>query len=317
MRVRRLLLVGAILAGALAATAATVAFGSGKNAAAVNSTGCQLGNGIKHVIEITFDNVALQPGQPECPLRPRADAGARELHQAQRDAALEQPHAAHRPHGGRHASRTTPASTATAKGMGITNTTRLYSSGRHLRDLEVVVRLLDGHLRSRRVPEPCPTRRACPPRARRRDAARAVGAVHPRRLRRRRRLDGQHGAGEHEPGPAERIRAGLARGGAVNADTDTFKDQETNDYLGLAVHCASGDASVRTPRPSSTGRPSPSPTAVTDSLPSEPGGYTGFQAVFGHRYLTARSSRRRRTPGCDRAFGNGHSYPGRATGRAT
>ena len=27
-----------------------------------------------------------------------------------------------------------------------------------------------------------------------------------------------------------------------NADPDSFKDQEVNDYIGLAVHCAKGSA---------------------------------------------------------------------------
>src|ERR1035441_5898591 len=33
------------------------------------------------------------------------------------------------------------------------------------------------------------------------------------------------------------------------------------------------------------GQPSRSPTAVADGLPDEPGGYSGFQALFGHRYV--------------------------------
>ena len=33
------------------------------------------------------------------------------------------------------------------------------------------------------------------------------------------------------------------------------------------------------------GQTSPSPTAVTDSLPDEPGGYSGYQGLFGHRYV--------------------------------
>ncbi len=33
------------------------------------------------------------------------------------------------------------------------------------------------------------------------------------------------------------------------------------------------------------GQTSPSPTAVADALPDEPGGYAGYQALFGHRYI--------------------------------
>ena len=35
------------------------------------------------------------------------------------------------------------------------------------------------------------------------------------------------------------------------------------------------------------GQTTPSHTAVADLLPDEPGGYAGFQAVFGHKYLHA------------------------------
>ena len=85
-----------------------------------------------------------------------------------------------------------------------------------------------------------------------------------------------------------------------NADTDSFKDQETNDYVGLAVHCAQGDSFCSTAQAVKYGQTSPSSTAVTDSLPNEPGGYTGFQAVFGHKYLTPQLVRRRPPAGTGR-----------------
>src|SRR5262249_553034 len=65
-----------------------------------------------------------------------------------------------------------------------------------------------------------------------------------------------------------------------------FKDQETNDYVGLGVHCAQNDAFYTTTRSVKFGQTAPSNTAVTDSLPNEPGGYQSFQAVFGSKYLT-------------------------------
>jgi hypothetical protein len=60
----------------------------------------------------------------------------------------------------------------------------------------------------------------------------------------------------------------------LNADPDSFKDQEVADYVGLGVHCAQGSSFCST-----DSRP------VTDALPDEPGGYNGFDAVFGHKYL--------------------------------
>src|SRR5262249_12152476 len=68
-----------------------------------------------------------------------------------------------------------------------------------------------------------------------------------------------------------------------NADHTFFKDQETADYVGIGVHCAQDGqfcSSAQAPRGNET---TPSPTAVSDLLPNEPGGYNGFQALFGHR----------------------------------
>ena len=71
----------------------------------------------------------------------------------------------------------------------------------------------------------------------------------------------------------------------LNADPDRFKDAEVADYVGIAVHCASGSTVCSTAQGVKFGQTMPSPTAVTDSLPDEPGGYGGFDALFGHRYV--------------------------------
>ena len=68
------------------------------------------------------------------------------------------------------------------------------------------------------------------------------------------------------------------------ADKDSFKDAETADYVGIGVHCAQGAAFCADAKGVKFGQTTPSPTAVADVLPNEPGGYTGFQALFGHRY---------------------------------
>src|SRR5689334_1263924 len=49
--------------------------------------------------------------------------------------------------------------------------------------------------------------------------------------------------------------------------------QATADFVGIAVHCALGAALCS----GSNARP--------DSLPQEPGGYSGFNALFGHKYV--------------------------------
>jgi hypothetical protein len=71
----------------------------------------------------------------------------------------------------------------------------------------------------------------------------------------------------------------------LKADTDSFKDAETADYVGVAVHCAAGNAFCANAKAVKFGQTSASPSAATDSLPDEPGGYSGFQALFGHRYV--------------------------------
>jgi hypothetical protein len=69
-----------------------------------------------------------------------------------------------------------------------------------------------------------------------------------------------------------------------NHDPDPFKDDETTDYVGVAVHCARHDSTCSDARAVKYGQSDPSPTAVADRLPTEPGGYHHFQALFGARY---------------------------------
>jgi len=69
------------------------------------------------------------------------------------------------------------------------------------------------------------------------------------------------------------------------ADPDPFKDAENADYVGVAVHCAQGSAFCANATGVKFGQSSPSATASPDLLPNEPGGYNGFQGLFGHRYV--------------------------------
>jgi hypothetical protein len=71
----------------------------------------------------------------------------------------------------------------------------------------------------------------------------------------------------------------------ANADPDSFKDAEVADYIGEAVHCAVGDATCANAQAVKFGQTTPSPSAVADSLPTERGGYNGFQALFGAKYI--------------------------------
>jgi hypothetical protein len=69
------------------------------------------------------------------------------------------------------------------------------------------------------------------------------------------------------------------------ADPDSFKDQETADYVGVTVHCAKKNAFCATATGVKFGQTSATHTEVPDLLPDEPGSYTGFDALFGHRYI--------------------------------
>jgi hypothetical protein len=76
------------------------------------------------------------------------------------------------------------------------------------------------------------------------------------------------------------------------ADPDSFKDPEVADYIGVAVHCAQGDAICANAQAVRGNDTTPSPTARPDLLPTEPmpdgspgGGYTSYQGLFGARYV--------------------------------
>ncbi|HUC59500.1 MAG TPA: hypothetical protein VMA95_19005 [Streptosporangiaceae bacterium] len=71
----------------------------------------------------------------------------------------------------------------------------------------------------------------------------------------------------------------------LNADTDPYKDPETADYLGLAIHCAKKSPVCGNAEAVKYGQTTPSHTAVPDLLPDEPGGYNGYQALFGNKYI--------------------------------
>ncbi|MFL5912820.1 MAG: hypothetical protein ACJ768_19920 [Gaiellaceae bacterium] len=68
--------------------------------------------------------------------------------------------------------------------------------------------------------------------------------------------------------------ASSAEAAQTAADHDNFKDVEVAQYVGEALHCAQGDAIC-----ASSSRP------VDDQLPTEPGGYDDYKALFGAKYI--------------------------------
>jgi hypothetical protein len=71
----------------------------------------------------------------------------------------------------------------------------------------------------------------------------------------------------------------------LNADPNSFKDAEVADYDGVAVHCAAKSSFCGDATAVKFGQTTASPSAVADVLPDEPGGYKNFEALFGHRYV--------------------------------
>jgi hypothetical protein len=69
------------------------------------------------------------------------------------------------------------------------------------------------------------------------------------------------------------------------ANSDSFKDAETADYVGVAVHCVQGSAFCADATAVKYGQTTATPSQSPDLLPDEPGGYHGFTALFGHKYV--------------------------------
>ena len=132
--------------------------------------------------------------------------------------------------------------------------------------------------RCRRPPPRSPSRRTRSPRRRgcRSPGPAATWATCPRRTRswRTHAVDIPKVFGANSPEVQQ-----------LAADPDSFKDAETADYVGVAVHCALGNAFCATAQGDRGNQTTPSATAAADVLPNEPGGYSGFQALFGHRYI--------------------------------
>jgi hypothetical protein len=57
-------------------------------------------------------------------------------------------------------------------------------------------------------------------------------------------------------------------------EAKTHPNKAQADFVGIAVHCANGGGICNGAR-----------RAVADLLPDEPGGYTGYMALFGHKYV--------------------------------
>jgi hypothetical protein len=265
------------------AVGAVAAVGSAAPAAGADPSGCQLGNGVKHVVEIVFDNVHFFRDNPNVP------------------SDLEQmPHLLNflTSHGTVFSNSHTPMIAHTADdsltiytglygdrhGQPVTNTYNVYNPDGST-DTATSFTYWTSPIIDTKPLVPVPSTVDSAPSMTYSDTVPASGTPN-----------------RETPAPwVPFTRAGCTVGNFSTAnmvlenaavdvptvfgpnspeaqqtasDPDRFKDKEVAQYVGEAIHCAQGDAIC-----------ADSPRAVTDSLPTESGGYHGYQALFGARYI--------------------------------
>ena len=275
---RRTALIALVVAAALASVAG-LQLSSGPAAAAAPS--CQLGNGVQHVINIVFDNVHFSRDNPNVP------------------SDLEQmPHLLNflKTYGTVFSNSHTPMIAHTADdslsiytglygdrhGQPLTNSYKTYNPDGTTDPATSFTYWTSPIIDTKTNP---PVREhdrhaddavlGMASRGRERRHAGAVGAVHARGLHGRRLLDREHGARERDRRRPDGVRRELARGDADRRRTRTrSRTPRSPQYVGEAIHCAQGDTIC-----ANSSRP------VADSLPTEPGGYNGYQALFGAKYI--------------------------------
>ena len=294
-----------------AALAVTAALGSAQSAAAKGlapqATSCQLSNGIKHVIDIVFDNVHVNRDNPNV-LSDIEQMPALKDFITGNGTLLSNSHTPLIGHTANDLTTNFTGLYGDRQGMGVANDYYAFNGSGGVTPEQSVFSYWtgggvgDGYPQmdySATVPASDPTRATPPapwvPFTR---AGCNVGAVSAVNLEMENtNPDISNVFGASSPEEAE-----------YNADTDKYKDQETNDYIGLAVHCALNAAFCADAKAVKYGQTTPSNTAVPDVLPDEPGGYNGYDAVFGHKYLQPVLAGAANS-GDNRDFGNGDSFP--------
>ena len=284
------------LAGtSMAATGA--AANAAKPAAATADTSCQLGNGVKHVVTLVFDNVHYFRDNPNVPSDLEQIPNLLNFFTSNGDVPVQQSHAAHRAHRRQHPDHAhrpvrRPARHADLQqlpGLQRTDgTTDPAGSFAYWTDpvFDTAKTPNPGHdTNPSMVYSPVPPATAAHPAAP--DTVTPAPWVPYTRA----------GCDVGEVATANQelentavdipkvFGAGSPEDQQLSADPDSFKDAEVADYVGVGVHCAQGNAFCTDAKGVKFGQTDASATAVSDLLPDEPGGYNGFQALFGHRYV--------------------------------
>jgi hypothetical protein len=284
--------------------AATTAAPHLASAAAAPGAGCQLANGVQHVIEITFDNVHFNRDNPNVPSDLEQLPALKNFIESN-GTLLSNNHTPLIAHTADDIITNLSGLYGDRQGLGITNSYEVYNSSGEVTNKSAFAYWtatgadnFPNQPYSPTVPAagsppatpPAPwvpfTRAGCD-----------VGGVSTANIElENTNPDLQNVFGGTSPEVAQ-----------YSGDSDPHKNQETNDYVGLAVHCAQNDAFCSSAQAVKFGQATPSPTAVPDLLPNEPNGYNGFQAVFGSKYLTPQLAQAA-TSGGNRMV-NGATFP--------
>jgi hypothetical protein len=305
-------MVVALIGAAVVGASITAALGAASPAAAKNpsvtaSSSCQLANGVKHVIDIVFDNVHVNRDNPnvlsdieQMPALKNFITGGGTL--------LTNNHTPLIGHTANDLATNFTGLYGDRQGMGVANDYYAFNGSGGVTPEQSVFSYWtgggvgDGYPQmdySATVPASDPTKATPPapwvPYTRAGCNVGAVSAVN---------LEMEN----TNPDISNVFGASSPEEAQYNADSDSFKDQEVNDYIGLAVHCAKGAAFCANAQAVKYGQTTPSNTAVPDVLPDEPGGYNGYDAVFGHKYLQPILAGAANSGG-NRVFPNGDSFP--------
>jgi hypothetical protein len=298
VRARASLVAGITVAAVAVPGAALAATGSAPAAAVAVDHGnsCRLGNGVRHVVEIVFDNVHFFRDNPNVPsdleLMPHL------LHFIENNGTLlANNHTPLIAHTANDSLTTYTGLYGDRQGMPISNSYQAYNTDGSTDPAGSFAYWTDpvfdtasppnaGHDTSpSMVYSPVPPATASPPVA--------PNTITPAPWVPYARAGCDFGAAASANMDLENTGVDIPKVFGANSpeaqqlanDPDSFKDAETADYVGVAVHCAHGSAFCRTAQGVKYGQTTPSPTAVPDVLPDEPGGYHGFQGLFGHRYV--------------------------------
>ena len=294
-----------VLAG-VAATTSTVARATAGRATHTSSSNCQLANGITHVIDIVFDNVHVNRDNPNV-LSDIEQIPSLYKFITQNGTLLTNNHTPLIGHTANDLVTNFTGLYGDRQGMNVANDYYAFTPTGGVTPEQSVFNYwtgggVDGYPQldySQTVPATDPNKASAPapwvPFTRAGCDVGAVSSVNMELENVSPDLQTVFGASSPEAAQAA-------------ADPDSYKDQETNDYIGLAVHCAQGSALCANAEAVKYGQTTASHTAVADLLPSEPAGYSGYQAVFGHKYLQPILAGAANS-GDNRTFSNGDSFP--------